>query len=384
MKKLSVLLAILLIIPICTSCTADTETDSSSEDSVSVFSDDSDSSSYDKARYIDLGIPLEQRYTASQMAIYPWDMIVFDDYLYVGSGDWQTNKGPIDMWRYDIKNKEWEKSGSVPDETVNRFLIIDGKLTAPGIDPRAGWEFGNYYVLNNDKWETIRTIPNGIHVFDLAELDGKIFAALGMENHYPVAVSSDGGKSFSEVPFYRDGVPLIKEMKNVFLYDIFVLNDKLYAIFQDKIYVYDGSSFNYSCSWNGKLATTNMMMRSIAGKVNFKNKLYFTTGYLFACDDVNDLKYIKAPQNETVYDIYTDNDSLYILCGKRTEDKDYLITVYKSDSGEENDFEKVMDFRYDIPAISFAFSDNSVYFGMTLFNSANENNGKILEMEITK
>ena len=107
---------------------------------------------------------------------------------------------------YDPNINEWSISGTLPDEAVKRFLILDDKLVAPGTDPRDDWNYGSYYVFDNDSWETVRTIPNGIHNFDMLEFDGYLFAAIDVNpGSIPLVYSNDDGKSFYTVDMRKNG-----------------------------------------------------------------------------------------------------------------------------------------------------------------------------------
>ena len=67
----------------------------------------------------DLGVPLAPRYAndpAQRIAMTPRDLILFRGNLYVGSGDWGGNLGPVEMYCYDTAQKRWIHSGTLPDE----------------------------------------------------------------------------------------------------------------------------------------------------------------------------------------------------------------------------------------------------------------------------
>lgn len=81
------------------------------------------------------------------MARCPWDIKVFEGKVYVGSGDYGANTGPIVIWAYDIASGKWVSTGSVRDEAVTSFKVIGGKLTIPGIDPMGTWSYGNVYQV---------------------------------------------------------------------------------------------------------------------------------------------------------------------------------------------------------------------------------------------
>ena len=61
----------------------------------------------DSISFVELGVPTQSRYSEGVSARSPWDMAIFGDKLYIGSGDYDKNSGPVDMWCYDIKNGTW-------------------------------------------------------------------------------------------------------------------------------------------------------------------------------------------------------------------------------------------------------------------------------------
>ncbi|MBQ4116012.1 MAG: hypothetical protein IJD37_01410, partial [Clostridia bacterium] len=95
--------------------------------------------------YVELGVPSMQSFEVDTASRCPWDMIIWDEKVYIGSGDYGSNAGPVDIWCYDIQESTWKNSGTVPDEEISRFCVVDNALVAPGIDPTEDWSYGNYY-----------------------------------------------------------------------------------------------------------------------------------------------------------------------------------------------------------------------------------------------
>ena len=122
----------------------------------------------------ELGVPTSERFIGGGVVRCTWDVKAYDGKIYIGMGDYDKNTAPTDIWAYNVKKKKWEKTASVNDETISRFIEIDGKLYAPGIDPRDGWELGNYYILENGTWTTKRELPKVIHTFDMIKYDNKL------------------------------------------------------------------------------------------------------------------------------------------------------------------------------------------------------------------
>ena len=330
---------------------------------------------------IDLGIPYFSLYAAYPLAMTPSDLIVYDRCLLVSSGDWGGNMGPIDMLCYDIVQNEWRNSGTLQDEEIAVFFVINDNLVTPGIDPRDGWEWGNLYFLQNGTWQTKRTIPNGIHCFDLAYHEGALFAAVKTsDGGLQAAVSRDMGDSFSLVPLIKDGSPVTA----VDMYfDLFVIGEAVYAYCCHELYRYNGTSFVCETSWQNKIKTkyynTPQKLRMFRAEANIGDTLYFTTGKLYSCTNTNDVRTIDTPNGELVYDIYMHDGGMYLLCDLKT-DTGYTMTVYRYiPEGEQ--FVTETAFASDIPAISLAVDDGSYYFGMASNNYKKQNHGRIFKIE---
>ena len=114
-----------------------------------------------------IGNPLSSRFTEGEIACCVWDMHVYDNKIFIGSGDYDLNTRPTDIWAYDLSTKKFVKTGSVLDEAITRFVEIDGKLVAPGIDPSESKEIGNFYTYENGQWVTTRNLPNAVHNLDM-------------------------------------------------------------------------------------------------------------------------------------------------------------------------------------------------------------------------
>jgi hypothetical protein len=133
-----------------------------------------------------------------------WDLHVFEGRIYVGCGDWDANRGPIDIYSFapaaEPAQVAFEKEFTVQDESVDLFRDYGRTLYVPGIDAKENWTWGNLYTKSGGKWEKHRTVPNGVHVLDAAEYQGKLYVGTGLERGAGLFVSSDGARSFTEVP----------------------------------------------------------------------------------------------------------------------------------------------------------------------------------------
>ena len=340
--------------------------------------------------FTELGIPSEETYPTGIRARTPWDMIVWDGALYVGGGDFDANSGPLPIYRLDLETNEWTASDLLPEEEFNRFCVLGDELTVPGIDPKEGWELGNYYVLTDGVWEQKRVLPNGVHCFDMVEYDGRIYAGLGVpDTESPIVVSEDGGETFVSVEMQKDGERVdTTGLDTVRVYDLFTLGDRLYASFlygngspyAYELYRYENGVFVFDNDWNGKVKRRAISYRMICEKVEYNDRLYLATGNLYATSDLDEMTVVTFPYSAAVFDLAVDGGRLYALCARRQDDGNVRISVWrKSGTGVAN-FIQLFNFEYPIAPISFAVKDGVFYIGMSDTANENELNGIILKI----
>ena len=262
-----------------------------------------------EAKFQDLGIPLQAYYTEGIPGRSAWDVEVFDEKLFVASGDYDKNIGPVHIFHYDLSDNQWIEGGTVSDEQIEQFYLIDGKLLAPGSDPRQDWNWGNIYVYENEQWITKRTIPGGIHQLDMIEYDGKTFVGLGiLPGQMPVVASDDGCETFREIPMYKDGQQFSTSLPDntnvtsavIRCYDFFICNDTLFAFYyqhiddmrQMMIFRYQNGAFYYHSELPENLTYRRINFEAFNAKATHQNKVYFTTGKLYVSDDMISAKEI--------------------------------------------------------------------------------------------
>jgi hypothetical protein len=151
-------------------------------------------------------------------------MQAFGNRIYFGHGDYGDNTGPIPLHYFDPVSQQFlidrvvnasntvcgtADGGNtcVDDEEINNIRVIDGKLYVPGIDakePSDEWFYGNFYVRDAaaTAWIKYRTIPGGIHVFDLYRFADpqapasppRLFAGTGPTSAHtsPMIATNDG------------------------------------------------------------------------------------------------------------------------------------------------------------------------------------------------
>lgn len=317
-------------------------------------------------------------YAVGNTANYVWDVKIFDGKIYRGAGDYDKNSGDTPFITFDLEESRWETAGTATDEAIHRFVEIDGKLYTPGIDSRdsGGWDLGNYYVLENGKWQKTRNVPNGIHCFDMIGFDGKLYLGVGTETvEDTVAVSSDAGKTWSYLPLHNhDGAKFDAssyEWSRTYAFAEF--KDTFYALLQFKkngATAYDMLVFRYD---DGKMvyeaeSTINARVSRNYWQSAFawKDKCFITGNGLYAVTDFakpDTHKKIELPKGEMVSDAILYNNEMYVLSCLFNEDKTCKTVIYKSATGEEGSFTEVASFDYGARPYSFDFDGTYFYVG---------------------
>lgn len=330
-----------------------------------------------------LGNPLSSQYTSNR--IYSrniWDMQLYNNRIYIGGGDYNDNTGPVPIYYYGILNNKFGQEGTVNDEQINRYMIINNNLIITGTDPKDSWEFGNYYIWYNNKWVKKRVIPNGVHCFDMIESNGSVFVALGTKSGTHIALSLDGGNTFSLIPMYKNN----EKIDTFRVYELFKLNDKIYGISQDReVYLYnsDTNIFEYIKTNIMNVFSNNMISTGgvlISKKINFKDNMIFANGELSITKNLMDYTNFKPCQDAFAYDVLERDGVLYVLFDYPLNDS-YIISVYKTENLEE--WEEILYFSSDTYARSFEYDGLYFYFGLgSNRDNLKESTGNILRVEL--
>jgi hypothetical protein len=175
-----------------------------------------------------LGNPIvDEAYSARHIR----DLQTWQGRVYLGYGDWAANLGPVDIWYYTptaglflsetVYVSPTRPAAPVDEESIDRLVVIDHDLYIPGTDPRDPWDLGNFYRNDGSGWRKYRTIPDGIHAFDMAGYEGELFAAIGANDNAPLVRSDDGGLTWA---------PAISQTGYDRFYELYELADTLFAV----------------------------------------------------------------------------------------------------------------------------------------------------------
>ncbi|MDO4583755.1 MAG: hypothetical protein Q4D62_06590 [Planctomycetia bacterium] len=349
----------------------------------------------------DLGVPHKERFPDGEMAYARniWDMIPYLGRIYLGCGAYDNsppaaNAGPVPVIAWDTESNTFvTEEKSLPDEQLDNFKVFsDGLLYAPGIDPRQGWELGNFYRRNADgKWEVVRTMPKGVHNFDMTEFDGKIFCC-----GYGIAISEDWGKTmilremglervrtyaFLRFPerlfsvrvleFVRDGETFTAEM------NVYVPEKKDFdtiRIASEELFPGLSKTFQLPEGFQPKPEQKIVFGALVRKTVAFQNRVLYTVSRrnisLFSAENPEGNHFkavaIPLPENTQPEDLFVDGDRLYLLTSSPDatfqDAQEFTNQVWQSTDGIH--FEPLFHFRTPQFARSFAVLGADFYFGL--------------------
>ena len=71
----------------------------------------------------------------------------YDGKIFMGLGDWNDNTGPAKIIYYDTTDGKIKTSGTIADEAVESFAVIDNKIYTTGCDPRTNWGIRKFLCI---------------------------------------------------------------------------------------------------------------------------------------------------------------------------------------------------------------------------------------------
>ena len=322
-----------------------------------------------------------------------WDMQVFNGQLYFGHGDAVENSGPIKVFVYDPGSSQFTSDFTVDDEAINSFNIIDNQLLIPGYDPRESWDLGNFYRLENKVWHKYRTIPWGVHAYQLLEFAGKLFITIGTDDVHPGLLSSSdqgltwvdmSGNQFNDRRFNK----------------LIVLNSQLYAtgLLETGTVKLEGNLFKDASIPVANIAPgvatdTPVVIQKLE---YFNNGIVYTVGKrqmyttdpaeerfetkakaAFFTTNFQDTVKIRLPENSVPTDILLRDGKVLILTHHKLEAGFENIVI---ESADALNWKETLRFSSLSFARSFEFLEGKFYFGLGCYFTEQtcESNGEVL------
>lgn len=355
-----------------------------------------------------LGNPTEKRWPSGEWiyARNPWSLRAFEGKIYVGSGNSNNpppaaNAGPVDLWALDARSGTFPAKAEkeIPDEQVDVFRILSDGLWIPGHDSKvtarddgrvkgeskfdyfkrllttmvnfpADWDAGNAHHKVGSEWKTWRSITNGIHVYDLLDFDGALFAAIATVMGGQVARSSDRGKSWDE--FLTKPFPFSRTRT------LFVLDDdtgpRLHASTNGgRIYRYDGENPFIEMKVNFFPGISDVKEVFAARPTEFRKQVVYIAAQkiidhdwtplgLFAAARPDSARALPLPGGALARDLLVHDDVLYALASTQPSARSTRVHVFAT--RDLVTFTEVCFFDAETFARSFEMLDGDFYFGL--------------------
>lgn len=348
-------------------------------------------------KYESLGIPALEHYSANRLARCAWDMAIHDGRLYVGCGDYSKNPGDAPILSCPLNDLgNWTVEATITDEQVGRFLNINGVLTIPGFDPVGAPQYGSYYELLDGEWVKQEMLPYGLHNFDIAWYQGRMYAALGADRGESPLACTEDGVTYQTLDLYKNGVLVDTNNSEVVRScNLYVLGDNLYADFwyEDQaqtratfeMYHYNVAEdrFDYvadlkTAIHGGKYSPAYLPLWE---KEAVGDKMFLTTGYLYYTTDFVTYAPVAIPNEAVVYDMVEDNGRLYLLTAYEADGK-YQVKVYSTTAANPNTLRGEASYTYDLLPTSFAVDADNFFIGMgNWYETGSKGNGTILRIK---
>lgn len=366
-------------------------------------------------RLEDLGIPGAESWPDSGgveniIARNPYDMLSIEDRVFFSGGNYDTNKGPVNMQCVTRDSKFVRFSTTLNTEQINRMYMYSGNMYATAIDPQA-WGVGEFYLYRyrNNRWLSYPKLGGNIHCYDMVKHNDNLFFAgssisgedsVGSVHRVSFSLATTGtGSDYVQVPFIgtdgkaaeptQYGVPRVYELMEfngvlyAHYYDQYALSPTSLAPKRNGIYKYNDQTgvFEYVPRLNIDLPFSGSQANQDGEKIQqdfqWGSRYVFINNGLFLTEDMISHTQKKIPgfADYIIRDSVVVNDRLYLLGGIEKSDGGWTNAVFETT--DFNDFRRILHFDTPTFTRSFEYCDGAFFFGLgTYKNEADTQAGK--------
>jgi hypothetical protein len=202
-----------------------------------------------------LGNPTEGQYSTRPYAQNVWDMEVYNNRIYLGSGNSSNkgpsrNAGPAHVYYYDTVSSQFGDQFTTNDEQIERYVKLRDRLCLPGHDPKGSTPASIYCLGDTQIWQ--RTAIDGVHIFDLEEYNNQVWVGRGVFAYQNQALASVDATSFfsSNAPTWTYSAVPSSGIYTWRLYNFFRLGETLMASGEPSLGSSQPGLFSYSSATN--------------------------------------------------------------------------------------------------------------------------------------
>lgn len=342
----------------------------------------------------------------------PYSMSNYGGRVYIASGNYDTNEGPVKMVYLGRNDTRLRAGNEAQTEQINKFYNFGNKLYTTAVDPQV-WCTGEFYELspNGTTWSVKNVLQNNIHCYDMVRFNGDYFfcgsnvtytwhGTYNSEDSKAVVFRYKGDdleldpEKYEEIPFitkdgheitYTDyvGVPRV--------YELAVFKGELYAMYYDYywdkygdqswwadnreyyngVYKYDAEKSQFIYCEGLDLETpfnyegvadqdTENPMRDFEWNDNYVviNNALLMTKDLKTWDKID----IPGYEDYIVRDCKAIGDKMYVLANVKGENDHYTNAVFET--SDFKTFRRVLHFDTYGWVRSMAYTDGTFFFGI--------------------
>jgi hypothetical protein len=209
-----------------------------------------------------LGNPTEGQYSTRPYAQNVWDMQRFGNRIYLGSGN-SSNLGPdrnagrVHVHSYDTVSNQFKDEFATNEEQIERYVPLQNQLCIPGHDPLRSTPASIYCLSDmGTTWQRIGV--EGIHIYDLAEYDDRIWVGRGtLAYQANAAATSDVTSFLNRTPAWSYRTVPATGPQAWRIYNLFTLGETLIASSEPGLFTSQIGLFSYNASTDQWLPLSN-------------------------------------------------------------------------------------------------------------------------------
>lgn len=342
----------------------------------------------------------------------PFSMTDYGGKVFFACGNYDTNEGPVRMQYLTRNSTRLMNTSGLATEQINKFYHFGDRLFTTAVDPQV-WLTGEFYELNSNgtTWNTIFTLQNNIHCYDMVKFNGDYFLS-GSNVTYKwhgtyqteeskAVVFRHRGENLEEDPEQYEEIPFITKDGHEITYfdyvgvprtyELALFKGELYAMYYDYywdkygneswwcdnreyfngVYKFDAEKNQFIYCEGLDLETpfnyegvadqdTESPMRDFEWNDNYVviNNALFMTKDLKTWDKID----IPGYEKYIVRDCKAIGDKFYVLANVKGENDHYTNAVFET--SDFKSFRSIMHFDTFGWVRSMAYTDGTFFFGI--------------------